>query len=176
MGNAHTAAPPVVNKGRKVVKGVTYDSETGEITDCIFCNIRDKREPANILLENEEFVVFKTIKPAVPTLHALVCPKKHVQSLASLRGKSGADLVRRMVDTGKDTLRQQGMDVDDVQFCFHVPPYNSIDHLHLHVIATPRQMSLKNMIKYFPSTYWCQQAMQVIRDLERPRIKRSARE
>ena len=126
-------------------------------------------------METEEFVIFSTIKPAVSSLHALVCTKKHVQNLTSLSGRSDADLVRRMVEAGRAVLKQQGMDASDAQFCFHKPPYNSIDHLHLHVIATPSKMSVKNMIKYFVGTYWCCDAQELIRELERPVIKASTR-
>ena len=51
-----------------------------------------------------------------------------------------AEMLTRMVDAGRQVLSDLSLDVDDVQFCFHAPPYNSIDHLHLHVIATPHAM------------------------------------
>ena len=41
MGNSHVAhAGTVVADKHKVTKGVTYDTETGQVVDCIFCNIR----------------------------------------------------------------------------------------------------------------------------------------
>ena len=42
------------------VKGVVYDTHTGGIKKCLFCDIIDKKEPGVILLENHEFTVFKS--------------------------------------------------------------------------------------------------------------------
>ena len=39
-------------------------------------------------------------------------------------------------------------------FCFHAPPWNSIDHLHLHCIRTPFA-GLFQRIKYTPGSLWC---------------------
>ena len=49
-------------------------------------------------------------------------------------------MLARMVAAGRKVLSDHSLDADDAQFCFHKPPYNSIDHLHLHVIATASEM------------------------------------
>ena len=48
--------------------------------DCIFCKIVRKELPANIVLEDERFLVFHDIKPE-PPLHLLIIPKKHIPSV-----------------------------------------------------------------------------------------------
>ena len=86
-----------------------------------------------------------------PADHLLVCPKTHIKNVKSLRGEEDALLVQRMKDIGSkaliklgtidDTLSAEGERVSSrrdiapiysIKHCFHVPPYNSIDHLHLH--------------------------------------------
>jgi hypothetical protein len=54
----------------------------------------------------------------------------------------------------------------DARFCFHVPPWNSIDHLHLHAIARLNTMGFKSSIKYMPNTYYCQTADSLIATLQ----------
>ena len=115
-----------------IKKGVTYDSISGTVKSCVFCRIASKDEPATIVFEDSRFVVFKTIAPA-SRLHLLVTPKAHIKNIDSLSGPSGAALVREMIAIGKSALAEDG---EGAHFSFHIPPWNSIDHLHLHAIGT----------------------------------------
>ena len=143
-------------------KGVTYLSSTGEVVDCLFCRIQRKEEPAAIVFENEDFVVFMTIKPATH-LHLLVTPRQHIQNVDALVSLKGVDMVNRLVEVGKVALGEYAA---DAQFSFHVPPLNSIDHIHLHAIATPSSMGLRGMMKYRQDTFYCQSPEMVIKRLE----------
>jgi histidine triad (HIT) family protein len=46
------------------------------MTDCIFCKIANKKAPAHIVYEDEEFIGFLDARPLNPG-HTLVVPKKH---------------------------------------------------------------------------------------------------
>ena len=142
-------------------KGVTYGPR-GEIQSCLFCRILSKQEPACIVYEDDEFVAFKTIAPATEN-HLLVCPRKHIQNYMSLSGPSGARLVRSLVDTGRIAL---GADADGAQWSFHIPPFNSIDHLHLHAIGQRHTLGLLNGLKYWEGSYWCKSADIAMTELE----------
>ena len=50
------------------------------MADCLFCRIVRREIPAQIVLEDEQALVFKDVKPQAPT-HVLVVPKKHIGSL-----------------------------------------------------------------------------------------------
>lgn len=50
---------------------------------CLFCQIINKEIPADIIYEDEKFVVFKDIKPKAP-IHLLILPKKHIPSVQHL--------------------------------------------------------------------------------------------
>jgi diadenosine tetraphosphate (Ap4A) HIT family hydrolase len=56
---------------------------------------------------------------------------------------------------------------NDYILCFHVPPFNSVDHLHLHVLAPASQMSwFHRYVKYnVQSTRWCTSLASVKRRL-----------
>lgn len=145
------------------VKGVTYDSHTGEVLKCLFCRIQSGQEPGRIVYEDERFVVFHTIKPA-SRLHLLVTPREHIKNVRSLKGWEGADLVEDLVKAGRAAL---GADAEGAKYCFHIPPYNSIDHLHLHAIADPSNMTFTGKIKYSVNQWYCDSAEQVVERLRR---------
>lgn len=145
-------------------KGVSYNRSTGEIVDCLFCRIQRGEEPARVVFEDSDVVVFKTIKPYTHT-HLLAIPRTHIQNARSLRGSDGAQVVRQLVAAGEHALGPKY--APDALYCFHMPPINSIDHLHLHVIASPSSLSMRGAIKYNTWMYHCQSAARTIELLEK---------
>ena len=145
-----------------IKKGVTYDAGTKAVVDCIFCRIHKREEPGRIVFEDEEFVVFHTIKP-VTHLHLLVTTREHIKNIGSLHGAKGAALVTKLVDVGKKALGSEY--AGNAQYSFHVPPSNSIDHLHLHAIASPHSMSWKNYLKYNTNVWWSQSSDEIIKNI-----------
>lgn len=49
---------------------------------CIFCDIINKKSPAKILYEDENFILIKDIKPDA-MIHLLAIPKKHFDNFFS---------------------------------------------------------------------------------------------
>lgn len=118
--------------------------------DCIFCFISQGNDKATeILKENEELVCFRDIYPAAPH-HYLVIPKEHIVSCLSLQ-LCHQSLVERMTEMGKAVLQEQGVtDMKDMKMGFHIPPYTSVDHLHLHVVTPSSQISKELLYKFIP--------------------------
>lgn len=50
--------------------------------------------------------------------------------------------------------------------CFHVPPFNSVDHLHLHILAPASEMNWVYKLKYWCGMRWCVSDEVVIERLE----------
>mmetsp|Transcript_6839 Transcript_6839/g.18572 ORF Transcript_6839/g.18572 Transcript_6839/m.18572 type:complete len:128 (-) Transcript_6839:85-468(-) len=51
----------------------------------------------------------------------------------------------------------------DYTLCFHVPPFNSVDHLHLHVLAPASRMSLySRIVRYNCWAGWCTSIQHVV--------------
>lgn len=121
-----------------IKKGVVYDATSGAVKSCLFCKIATREEPGTVVYEDTKFIVFKTINPA-SNRHLLVTPKKHIQNLESLSGPVDAALVREMIKVGSVALGDQA---EGAHYSFHVPPFNSIDHLHLHAIGTKYDKNL----------------------------------
>ncbi len=66
------------------------------MTDCIFCKIKDKQIPADVVYEDEHMLCFKDIQPAAP-VHLLLIPKTHLDSLAHAEGQHEALLGKMML-------------------------------------------------------------------------------
>ena len=148
-----------------VKKGVTYASAgSSVVVDCIFCRItrRDPLEPATVVAENSKFVAFKNIYPTTSN-HLLISPKHHISNVAALSASDTA-IVEEMHEFAKLSLES---DSEGAFYCFHIPPFNSIDHLHLHAIAKPSEMSFVNGLKYSTRTPWCSTPEQLIESLRR---------
>ena len=53
------------------------------MSECLFCKIRDREIPGDIVYENEHVLAFNDINPVAPT-HILIIPKEHISTLNDL--------------------------------------------------------------------------------------------
>ncbi|KAH8405028.1 hypothetical protein KR222_005088 [Zaprionus bogoriensis] len=120
--------------------------------NCIFCDISAGKTDTVLELETEEFVIFKDIRPAT-RYHYLIVPKQHYESLKVL-DKSHKRLVSRMQDELMRFLDSKGCSTDDTLLGFHLPPFISVKHLHMHGIAPRSEMSFLSRMVYRPSSLW----------------------
>lgn len=123
--------------GGVIGKGVEYGPD-GEVQSCVFCDIcAGKNRITEVIYEDEHVIVFVPLDVCAST-HLLSVPKRHIRNVRSLQ-KSDIPLLENLYAVGSRALKQRSPDSDPKthQFCFHVPPINSIDHLHLHCQAPP---------------------------------------
>ncbi|XP_061097785.1 adenosine 5'-monophosphoramidase HINT3-like isoform X2 [Conger conger] len=103
-------------------------------------------------MTDEELCCFRDLKPGAKH-HYLVVPNRHIVSCASLR-KEDMPLVRKMMEIGKALLLKHHFnDLDDTRLGFHIPPFYSVPHLHLHVLAPASQMDLRSLLIYGPQSF-----------------------
>ncbi|KAK0566068.1 hypothetical protein OC861_003430 [Tilletia horrida] len=158
-------------------RNVTSPDDPNLFTNCIFCGISVEKD-FRIVAENERFVVIKDKYPSA-TIHLLVIPRRHIPNTNNLT-QDDVELVRSMHSFGREALdsvrTSEGKDernhkTPDYLFGFHIPPFRSVDHLHLHCFQLPF-LSKRQGLKYpvsepsgsakFKGTGWFVTAEQVI--------------
>ncbi|KAJ3210106.1 hypothetical protein HDU67_005647 [Dinochytrium kinnereticum] len=120
----------------------------GVVSGCVFCEIADgSSTSARVVYRDEEVVAFKDINPSA-RVHLLVVPVKHVDNVLNLTHHD-IPLLNRMREIGVQLLSQDprfqppaaSQDVESLhpmmRVGFHVPPFTSVPHLHLHAIGLP---------------------------------------
>ncbi|XP_037541076.1 histidine triad nucleotide-binding protein 3-like [Nematolebias whitei] len=119
---------------------------------CIFCSIAHKRnKETKIIKQNDGLVCFRDICPVAPH-HYLVIPREHIHSCRSL-SRRHVELVERMAELGRAVLYDQGIkNMEDVRLGFHKPPFISVGHLHLHVLAPASRISQSMLYRFTPGT------------------------
>jgi histidine triad (HIT) family protein len=97
--------------------------------DCIFCQIVEKKSPATIVFEDDNFLAFKNIYPVAET-HILIIPKKHSKTLNDINDETLVNLF----NTTKKIAKK--LKLSGYKILINVEkPYQVIFHTHLHLIA-----------------------------------------
>ena len=95
---------------------------------CVFCQIVDKKEPAEILFEDDEVIVFRNRLRWVPVM-LLSVPKKHLTQAELWRdlgrvGEIAVEMGKKHCPSGFRLLSNFGPDAMQSQ-----------DHAHVHIIG-----------------------------------------
>ncbi|OWZ21133.1 hypothetical protein PHMEG_0004347 [Phytophthora megakarya] len=177
-------------------KGVTYGHD-GALMRCRFCEILESGDEP-FLYEDEDVVVFRPLAPVVVS-HILVVPRRHIRNVNKLT-PSDAELLRHMREVAAMVLRdlprptvmlapskaerahnitEDLTDEEDLEsdfkFAFHSPPFNSIDHVHMHAFRTrDGRFGCVGSIKYRTETWWCRSFDEVMTRLGRSRKQRGS--
>ncbi|KAM8708488.1 hypothetical protein ACLKA7_015463 [Drosophila subpalustris] len=121
-------------------------------TNCIFCDISSGKSETILECETDEFVIFKDIRPASKH-HYLIVTKEHFDSLKVL-DKSHEKMVLCMEETLKSFFKSKGISTTDALFGFHIPPFISVKHLHMHGISPRSEMGFLARLIFKPSAPW----------------------
>mmetsp|Transcript_3327 Transcript_3327/g.11953 ORF Transcript_3327/g.11953 Transcript_3327/m.11953 type:complete len:148 (-) Transcript_3327:335-778(-) len=118
---------------------------------CPFCAIVAGTGPARIVYQDDKVLCFCDRSPSA-RLHLLVTPRRHIKNLHALSAAEEG-LERHMLRVGREAIaRESGSsDTSDALFGYHLPPFTSVDHLHLHCISGP-WTSWWRALKYSPDT------------------------
>jgi diadenosine tetraphosphate (Ap4A) HIT family hydrolase len=112
-----------------------YDEEgtvAGIPHTCIFCNIVLKH--TEVVYEDGIVSVFPDKYPDAKH-HFLVIPKRHIKNLMALR-REDLELLEHMKNIGREVAEKFGFE-ESLVMGFHRSLFNSVLHLHLHVIGLP---------------------------------------
>jgi diadenosine tetraphosphate (Ap4A) HIT family hydrolase len=101
-----------------------------------------------------------------------VIPKQEISSVFDLN-ESHLELLyemKQVADSILTTMLQEEdrtNDHDNVKLVFHMPPFNSVDHLHLHVLAPVPSMGWYGKLKYWENTPWCESWQSIVDRLKK---------
>lgn len=98
---------------------------------CIFCNIANKTEKANIEYEDNDFIVIKDIHPKAP-VHLLIIPKKHIESVKEAK-EEDKELLGSLILLAKKIAEQKGLDYYKLDFNVGRGAGQEIGHIHMHL-------------------------------------------
>ncbi|KAG0054726.1 Histidine triad nucleotide-binding protein 3 [Gryganskiella cystojenkinii] len=99
-------------------------------------------------------VAFHDRNPAAET-HILIISLEHISSVKTVQPHH-LELLLRIKLKALELLMDHGHDPGDptqARLGFHVPPYNTVDHLHLHVLGGEFKSAYRNT-KYEKGRKW----------------------
>lgn len=99
--------------------------------DCIFCKIIKKEVPSEVILEDEDAVVFRDIKPKAP-VHVLVVPKKHIATVNDFQ-KEDRELIGKLFETARQAAEELGIKKKGYKLSVNVGKGGGQEVFHLHV-------------------------------------------
>ncbi|CAI5747170.1 unnamed protein product [Peronospora destructor] len=166
-------------------KGVTY-GHNGTLVSCRFCEILESGNET-FLYQDKDVVVFRPLAPVVVS-HILVVPRRHIRNVSELTPDE-ATLLHRMREIAAMVLREMPRPLEvlalskaydiaedcideedfesDFKFAFHSPPFNSIDHVHMHAFRTrDGRFGCVGSIKYRTETWWCRSFDEIMTRLD----------
>lgn len=99
---------------------------------CIFCKIVNKEIPANIILENDEFLAFHDINPKAP-IHILAIPKVHIQSF----NEATPDIMQKMTTFMQDVAKEVNIVKSGYRVVTNIGDNGGqeVKHLHFHIFG-----------------------------------------
>jgi histidine triad (HIT) family protein len=110
------------------------------MADCIFCEIVHRRMKSDIVYEDEDLVVFNDINPQAP-LHALIVPRKHIESIHDVQPEDAA-LISNMVLIVKKIAEKYKVTEDGYRLVLNhgINGGQTIPHLHMHILGGRRMI------------------------------------
>jgi histidine triad (HIT) family protein len=102
--------------------------------NCLFCRIGRKEIPAKVIFEDDALFAFEDIHPQAPT-HLLICPKKHMVSLADGAAEDAALLGRLHLAAAQLAVERKLTDGFRTVINNGSGAGQSVDHLHVHLLG-----------------------------------------
>lgn len=107
------------------------------ITD-VFCKIVKKELPAEIVLEDDDFLVIKDIHPQAP-VHVLIVPKRHLDIIHQV-SHADLDVLGRMLVVAGQAAEKLGVADQGYRLIINqgTNAGQLVPHLHMHLLAGKR--------------------------------------
>jgi len=108
---------------------------------CIFCDIIERKKPAQVYFENDDLIVFADILPRA-AIHLLITPKAHYRNLNDIPD----DLLIKLVQRARIIAQELSIEEN-----FRLILNNGasagqiIEHIHFHFLSNAGGINIKYM-------------------------------
>lgn len=102
---------------------------------CLFCQIAEGTQPADIVYTDEDIIGFRDINPQAPQ-HVLFIPRRHVSTINDF-SRQDAGLIGRLTLVAQTFARQEGFAEDGYRLVVNCNGMagQTVYHVHLHLLA-----------------------------------------
>ena len=102
---------------------------------CLFCNIIEKKIPADVVYEDEHALAFKDIRPVAPA-HVLVIPKRHIAAIHDL-DEGDVEQIGRVMLAARKVADALGLADDGFRLVVNDGDAagQTVHHIHVHVVG-----------------------------------------
>jgi histidine triad (HIT) family protein len=108
------------------------------MTECIFCNVIERKQPGEIVYEDDGIVAFKDINPQAP-VHILICPRKHIATPADLT-VDDTPMIGKLVLVANDLAQKYNVRNSGFRLVLNCnrDAGQSVYHIHVHLLGGRR--------------------------------------
>lgn len=102
---------------------------------CLFCNVLEKKIPADVVYEDEHTLAFRDIRPVAPT-HVLVIPRKHIAAIHEL-ADDDADLMGKVILAARNVAKKLDLEANGYRLVVNDGDQagQTVHHIHVHVLG-----------------------------------------
>ena len=106
---------------------------------CIFCEIIAGRQPADVVHEDDDILVFKDINPTAP-VHVLLVPRAHIATVNDVDETQHTELMGRLFVVAGQLAAQWGIVEQGYRLTVNVGRGGGqiVDHVHMHLVSGRR--------------------------------------
>ena len=115
--------------------------------NCPFCDIQNLEEfQERIIWQSEHLFAFFDLHKKTSVEHILLCTKEHIKNINHQEPHHLPELLEMKAEALK--IMAKYFPNNEIRLGFHKPPFYSIPHLHLHILALPIKSCWYNRVIY----------------------------
>ncbi len=105
------------------------------MTDCIFCNIANKKTSTRLLYEDERVVAFDDLHPKAP-VHKLIIPKLHIETINNIVPEQEA-LIGHLFTVARTLSSTLNISENGYRVVMNCNQHGgqAVYHIHLHLLG-----------------------------------------
>ena len=102
---------------------------------CLFCDVLEKKIPADVVYEDDHALAFRDIRPVAPH-HVLVIPRKHIAAIHEMT-EADVGTIGQVMLAARKVAHQLGLEEDGYRLVSNDgdDAGQTVHHIHVHVLG-----------------------------------------